>query len=79
MWFFKTDKMLKEQLEQENAALQSSIAEIKKAYDQLKIDFDQATELVRKFSAENNALRDELALFQTRQQANIKADNNKYY
>lgn len=79
MWFFKTNKMLKEQLEQENAALQSSIAEIKKAYDQLKIDFDQATELVRKFSAENNALRDELALFQTRQQANIKADNNKYY
>lgn len=79
MWFFNKNKMEKQQLEQENAALQSSIAEIKKAYDQLKVDFEQATELVRKYSAESNALRDELALFQSRQQANIKADNNKYY
>ena len=79
MWFFNKNKMEKQQLEQENIALQSSIAEIKKAYDQLKAEFEQSTELVRKYSIENNALRDELALFQSRQQDNIKADNNKYY
>lgn len=69
----------KAELEQENAVLQSAIAEIKAAYDQLKVDIEVANENIRALSIENSNLKEEARLFNARQQVGMQAENNKFY